>query len=102
MAFDEEEYLQLSGLQHLAFCRRQWALIHIENQWAENERTVENSVFECLLDAAQCKQLQHKLLEIMDERQDRLRFDYLGNRYQTSIGHFGAKPGYDPGGVLLL
>ena len=63
---------------------------------------VQNSVFECLLDAAQCKQLQHKLLEIMDEQQDSLRFYYLGNRYQTRIEHFGAKAGYDPGGVLML
>lgn len=41
MAFNEEDWLQLSGLQHFAFCRRQWALIHIENQWAENFRTVD-------------------------------------------------------------
>ena len=41
MEFKEEEYLQLSGLQHFTFCRRQWALIHIEDQWAENYRTVD-------------------------------------------------------------
>lgn len=41
MAFKEEEYLQLSGLQHFSFCRRQWALIHIEQQWAENIRTTD-------------------------------------------------------------
>ncbi len=41
----EEEYLQLSGLQHFAFCRRQWALIHMENQWNENLRTVEGTLF---------------------------------------------------------
>lgn len=41
MEFKEEDYLQLSGLQHFVFCRRQWALIHIENQWAENYRTVD-------------------------------------------------------------
>ena len=35
----EEDYLMLSGIQHFAFCRRQWALIHIEQQWAENYRT---------------------------------------------------------------
>lgn len=35
----EEDYLMLSGIQHFAFCRRQWAMIHIEQQWAENERT---------------------------------------------------------------
>lgn len=41
MDYKEEEFLQLSGLQHFAFCRRQWALIHIEQQWAENLRTVD-------------------------------------------------------------
>ncbi len=37
--YSEEEYLMLSGIQHFAFCRRQWAMIHIEQQWAENYRT---------------------------------------------------------------
>ena len=41
----EEDVLQLSGIQHFAFCRRQWALIHIEQQWAENVRTVEGNLF---------------------------------------------------------
>lgn len=40
MIRSEEEYLQLSGLQHFLFCRRQWALIHIEGLWAENVLTV--------------------------------------------------------------
>lgn len=44
MKYSEEDYLQLSGIQHFAFCRRQWALIHIENQWAENERTVDGII----------------------------------------------------------
>lgn len=43
-AYKEEDYLQLSGLQHFLFCRRQWALIHIEQQWAENFRTVDGSL----------------------------------------------------------
>lgn len=41
MAYKEEEYLLLSGIQHFVFCRRQWALIHIENQWVENVLTAE-------------------------------------------------------------
>ena len=44
MAYNEEDWLQLSGLQHFAFCRRQWALIHIESQWAENYRTVDGDL----------------------------------------------------------
>lgn len=39
--FTEDALLPLSGLQHLAFCERQWALIHIEQQWSENRWTAE-------------------------------------------------------------
>ncbi len=41
MSWPGEDWLLLSGLQHFAFCRRQWALIRIEDQWAENYRTVD-------------------------------------------------------------
>ncbi|GGH79905.1 CRISPR-associated exonuclease Cas4 [Pullulanibacillus pueri] len=41
MDSNEDDYLMLSGIQHFQFCKRQWALIHIEQQWAENVRTVE-------------------------------------------------------------
>ncbi|WP_339064277.1 CRISPR-associated protein Cas4 [Tepidibacillus marianensis] len=42
MVYNEEDnYLLLSGIQHFQFCKRQWALIHIEQQWEENVRTVE-------------------------------------------------------------
>jgi len=40
MEYTEDDYLMLSGIQHFKFCRRQWALIHIEQQWAENIHTV--------------------------------------------------------------
>ncbi len=43
--YTEDEYLMLSGLQHFAYCRRQWALIHIEQQWAENVRTIDGQLF---------------------------------------------------------
>lgn len=39
MEYAQEQYLLLSGIQHFVFCRRQWALIHIEQQWEENYRT---------------------------------------------------------------
>lgn len=44
MIYPEEDFLQLSGIQHFTFCRRQWALIHIEHQWAENYRTIDGSI----------------------------------------------------------
>lgn len=43
MAYKEEDFLQLSGIQHFKFCRRRWALIHIEKQWAENFRTADRA-----------------------------------------------------------
>jgi len=39
----DDDYLLLSGIQHFRFCKRQWALIHIEQQWEENVRTIEGS-----------------------------------------------------------
>lgn len=41
MEYNEEDFLNLSGLQHFAFCRRQWALIHVDGVWMENQRTAE-------------------------------------------------------------
>ncbi len=38
---EDDDYLMLSGIQHFQFCKRQWALIHIEQQWEENVRTIE-------------------------------------------------------------
>ena len=44
MEYPEEEFLNLAGIQHFAFCRRQWALIHIERQWNENLHTAEGRI----------------------------------------------------------
>ncbi len=43
-AYREEDFLALSGLQHFCFCPRQWALIHVEQQWDENLLTVEGDI----------------------------------------------------------
>ena len=44
MAYNEEDFLMLSGIEHFYFCSRQWALIHIEHLWAENFWTVDGSI----------------------------------------------------------
>ena len=46
----EAELLPLSGLQHLAFCERQWGLIHIEQSWAENHLTAEGQLVHAVVD----------------------------------------------------
>ena len=63
---------------------------------------VQASVFECLLDAAQCRVLQAKLCAIIDPERDSLRFYYLGNKYETRVEHFGTNPGYAPEGALII
>ena len=41
---DTDDYLQMSGIQHFSFCRRQWALAYLESQWAEDVRTAEGRI----------------------------------------------------------
>lgn len=63
---------------------------------------VQNSVFECLLEAYEYKVLQNELLQIADLEKDSLRFYNLGKKYDTKIEHYGAKKTYDPQGSLVL
>ncbi len=53
---------------------------------------VQNSVFECVLDATQLTILKHELFEIIDPENDSLRFYRLGNNYKNKVEHVGAKP----------
>lgn len=77
-------------------------LRQIAKQCVNYGQRVQNSVFECLLDAAQCRSLQAKLCKIMDPKRDSLRFYNLGNRYEAKIEHFGAKEPYSTEDVLML
>lgn len=63
---------------------------------------VQNSVFECVLDSSQLLILKDKLLSLIDEKEDSLRFYYLGNKYQTKIEHFGTKTTYEAEGTLMV
>ncbi len=77
-------------------------LRQISKQCINYGQRVQNSVYECILDASQCKQLQHKLLSLIDKKTDSLRFYYLGNKYRTKVEHFGAKESYEQEGVLMV
>ena len=83
-------------------CAGRKRLRQIAKQCVNYGQRVQNSVFECLLDTAQCHSLQAKLCKIMDPEKDSLRFYNLGNRYQNRIEHIGAKESYEPEGVLIL
>jgi CRISPR-associated endoribonuclease cas2 len=63
---------------------------------------VQNSVFECILDASQALILKDKLISLIDKDKDSLRFYYLGNKYQTKIEHFGTKTTYEAEGTLMI
>ena len=63
---------------------------------------VQNSVFECIADAAEMVRIRERLAQLIDPEKDSLRFYYLGNKYQTKIEHVGAKPTYEPEGFLAL
>jgi CRISPR-associated protein Cas2 len=62
---------------------------------------VQNSVFECLIDAGQMKQLKHRLTELIEPGKDSLRFYYLGNEWRNRVEHIGAKPSLDLEGPLI-
>lgn len=65
-------------------------------------RRVQNSVFECIVDQAQCVMLKSILSDIIDESVDSLRFYYLGNKYQTKVEHLGADRGIAADQILIL
>ena len=53
---------------------------------------VQNSVFECVVDAAQARELKFKLTKLIDTEKDSLRFYNLGDKYSSRVEHYGAKP----------
>ena len=63
---------------------------------------VQNSVFECLVDAAQWVTFRAALVAEVEAEEDSLRFYFLGNHWKGRVEHLGAKPAYDPEGPLIL
>ena len=74
----------------------------VAKQCVNYGRRVQNSVFECILDNAQCVVLKAELSELIDETVDRLRFYYLGNNYKTKVEHIGVDRGIAADDVLIL
>lgn len=61
---DTEEYLSISGIQHFCFCPRQWALIHLEQQWSENIRTTEGHLEHRRAHESELKEKRDNLLTV--------------------------------------
>ncbi len=63
---------------------------------------VQNSVFECVVDAAQFEMMKNELKKLIDESNDSLRFYRLGNNYKTKVEHVGAKESLDIEAPLIF
>ena len=77
-------------------------LRQVSKQCVNYGQRVQNSVFECDLDAAKFRRVQDLLVKLIDPEKDSLRFYYLGNRYESKIEHFGSKPAYNPEDPMIL
>lgn len=77
-------------------------LRQVAKQCVNYGQRVQNSVFECVLDAAKLREVQHKLEQIIDAETDSLRFYMLGNHYKNKVEHIGAKTSFDVEGTLMI
>ena len=74
----------------------------VARQCVNYGQRVQNSVFECNLDAAKCRQVKAILEGLIDKDKDSLRFYYLADKYKNKVEHIGAKPGFDVTEPLLF
>lgn len=77
-------------------------LRQVAKQCMNYGQRVQNSVFECVMDAAKCREVQHRLEQIIDKDKDSLRFYFLGNNYENKVLHVGAKESFDVEDVLII
>lgn len=77
-------------------------LRQVAKQCVNYGRRVQNSVFECEMDNAKCREVKAILEEIIDVEKDSLRFYYLGNNYKNKVDHIGVKESLDMKGPLIL
>lgn len=103
MEYKEEDFLQISGLQHFQFCRRQWALIHLEQQWAENLYTVEGEFFHQRAHDASQREHRGELIITRDMRVFSATLGISGScdvvelhKSDTGISLFGLEGKYHP------
>ena len=74
----------------------------IAKQCVNYGQRVQNSVFECILDATQLRQVRIILENIIDKNKDSLRYYMLGNNYKDKVIHIGIKDSFDMTGPLIF
>ena len=74
----------------------------VARECVNHGQRVQNSVFECLVNAAQYAVLKDKLISLIDPSTDSLRFYRLGDHHQSRVEHVGLHPQFEQDGVLLV
>ena len=74
----------------------------VAKECQNHAQRVQNSVFEANLDYSTFLKLKDRLLRLIDQERDSLRFYYLGNNWERRVEHIGAKKTYNPEGVIII
>ena len=74
----------------------------VAKECQNHAQRVQNSVFEANLDYSTFLKLKDRLLRLIDQEQNSLRFYYLGNNWERRVEHIGAKKTYNPEGVIII
>ena len=74
----------------------------VAKECQNHAQRVQNSVFEADLDYSTFLKLKARLIKLIDEEKDSLRFYYLGNNWEKRVEHIGAKETYNPDGVIII
>lgn len=77
-------------------------LRHVAKQCVNYGVRVQNSVFECIVDGAQCRMLKGRLLDIIDKEKDSIRIYYLNDKQKQKIECFGVKKGISLDETLIF
>jgi len=77
-------------------------LRHVAKICENRGQRVQYSVFECLVDPAQWTSLRQRLIDAIDEKEDSLRFYFLGKNWRGKLEHVGVQKSYDPEGPLIV
>ena len=83
-------------------CSGQRRLRKVAKECVNYGQRVQNSVFECQLDASKLRVVEAKLEILINKEKDSLRFYLLGNSYENKIKHIGVKPSYDVTEPLII
>lgn len=74
----------------------------VAKQCVNYGQRVQNSVFECQVDAVKYREIKAILEALIDKEKDSLRFYNLGEKYKTKVEHIGVNPGYDVTAPLIF